>query len=78
MGRLDPFWDVMCQYREFLWLGVMVLLFLFILTLFSLLLAPSGSASQLVAAGNFVLIVATGVVMLVMYRICLGREKSSY
>lgn len=78
MGRLDPFWDQMCQYKDFVWLGVMVMLFLLVLTLMSLLFARPGSASFLVAAGNFVLVVVVGGVMLVMYRICLGYERSSH
>lgn len=78
MGRLDPFFDVMCQYRDFIWLGVMVVLFLFILTVFSLLLADPGSGSQAIALFNLALVLVLGTSMLALYRGCLKREAQGY
>lgn len=76
MGRLDPFWDQMCPYRDYIWLGVMVMLFLLILSIMSLLLAPRGTASFLVAAWNFLMVLVVGSLMLGMYRYCLRYERS--
>lgn len=78
MSRLEPFWEVMCQYKDFIWLGVMVVLFLAILTVMSLLLAPPGSASSVVAYMNLVLVVVLGLLMAGMYHTCAKREAGGY
>jgi uncharacterized membrane protein len=78
MSRLDPFWEVMCQYKDFIWLGVMVVLFLAVLTVMSLLLAPPGSASSIVAYMNLFLVVVLGLLLGGMYRKCATREAEGY
>lgn len=78
MGRFERFWETMCQYSHFIWLGVMVSLFLFILTIISLVMARPGTASLIVAQMNVVLIGVTGGLMFGMYWKCVKRAKEGY
>lgn len=78
MSRLEPFWDVTCDYRDYLWLGIMVLIFLFVLTGMSIVLAPQNTGSFIVAMMNFALLLVTGGVMGGMFYKCLQRERDGY
>lgn len=78
MARFEKFWTVMCDYRDFLWLGVMVLIFLFILNVISLLWVRPGSASFVVAIINTVMLVLAGGVVGGMYWTCMRRQTDVY
>lgn len=78
MARLEEFWDVMCDYTHYLWLGVMMMLFLFILSLMSLVFADPGTGSYSIAILNTGLILVFGVIIAGMFWICHQRRDVEY
>jgi hypothetical protein len=78
MARFEQFWVLACDYRQFIWLGVMMALFLLILTLFSLLLAPVGSASFAIALVNLVMTLGLMGAAGGLYWTCVKREQEAY
>lgn len=73
MARLEPFWKVACDFRDYMWLGLSVLFFLFILTVVGLVLAPPGTASELISYVNLSIVLTTGAVVGGMYWVCVQR-----
>ena len=78
MARFEAFWDVMCDYMHFLWLGIMVLIFLMVLTIIGLVVAEPAPGSFYVAMMNVAMILATGAVMGWMFSVCYRREREPY
>lgn len=78
MVDTEPFWEHICQYTPYLWLGFMVILFLFVLTIISLLFAPVGSNAFGITLANLVLSVSMGTVLMFMYRKCAKRQRQYY
>jgi len=78
MARFDAFWEEMCDHRDYLWLGIQVLIFLFVLSIIALAWAPRGSGSFWIAVADFVLIVVLGACIGGMFYVCLKREERFY
>lgn len=78
MSRRDDFWEYVCDRRHYLWLLLMVMLFFFILTLFSFVFGDPSAASRVVAQVNLILILATSAVAGGMYLKCVRRARSRY
>lgn len=78
MARFEAFWDVACDFRQHIWLGVKFCLFLFVLGVVSVVLAEPGSASAFLAQVNLVLILLLGTVAGGMYWVCVRRERKAY
>jgi hypothetical protein len=78
MARFEAFWDVMCDYMQYLWLGVMLMIFLFVLALFSLYFARPGTGSFAIAIVDTILIVTIGSVLSGMFWVCDQRKKQAY
>lgn len=78
MARFEEFWVVACDYRPYMWLGFMMMLFFFILTVMSLVLADQGSAAFSISMLNGVLTVVVGGILGWMFRVCGKREERTY
>lgn len=78
MSRFEPFWDYICERREYLWLLLMALLFFLILTSFTFVFGEPGSESWVVAQLNVIIILATGAVAGGMYWKCVKRARKRY
>ena len=78
MARLDPFWDVACDYQDFLRLGFMLLIFLFVLSLIGLWFAKEGTNAYAISIVNFGIISVLGVVVALMSRACAKRNRRYY
>lgn len=78
MARFEPFWETICSYHQHLWLGVMMMIFLFVLSLISLAFAEPGSNAFGITLVNIALIVVVGGIIVAMYRICGKRERRYY
>lgn len=75
MARFEAFWSIVCDYREFVWLGLTTLLFLFVLSVVGLVLSPPGSGSRAISYVNVALVLVTGALLGSMYWICLERTR---
>lgn len=75
MARFDAFWEVVCEYRAYMWMGLTALVFLFVLSLFGLVLAPPGTGAEAISYVNIGLILVTGACLGGIYRVCLRRRR---
>lgn len=75
MSRFEPFWEVMCAYTQFLWLGVMTMLFLFVLGLLSLWFADPGTASYAITIVSLAMILVAGSAVSGMFWVCRKRTQ---
>lgn len=75
MARFEAFWEVACDYTHYMWLGVMVSIFLFILAVFSVLLAPPGTTSYAIAVIDLVMVLVLGTSLGGMFLICRRRVE---
>lgn len=78
MARFEEFWTVACDYRQYLWVAIMMLIFFLVLTLISLLVVEPGTGSYYIALLNLAMILGVGGVMLGMYYVCLQRQTRRY
>lgn len=78
MARFEAFWDVVCDYRDFVWIGFMVCLFFLVLTLFSLFFGTPGTASYLISLLNLAMILVLGTVLGGMFWVCQKRQTKEY
>lgn len=78
MARFEAFWEVMCDYMHYLWLGVMTALFLFILALMGLYFAEPGTGSFAINLINIVLILGFGTAVSGMFWVCDQRRKREF
>lgn len=78
MARFEAFWDVMCDFRDYLWIGIMVLIFFLILTIISLAWGDPGTASYNIALLNLAMILGAGAVMGWMFWVCQQRRTKEY
>lgn len=78
MARLERFWDVICDYRSHLWLGVMVFIFLFVLTVISMAFGTPGTAPFTLAIVNLGMILAGGLFLGALFYVCMRRQQKQY
>lgn len=78
MARFEPFWDVICDFSHYLWLGVMFSVFLLILSVISLVFATPGSSSHALAIFNLVIVLVMGSTMILMFRVCAKRQTKRF
>lgn len=78
MARFEAFWDVVCDYRDFMWLGVMGCLFFLILTIISLLWGTPGTAAYYISLLNLAMVVGLGSVLGWMFWVCHRRRTKKY
>lgn len=78
MARFESFWEVICDFRYFLRIGFMLVIFLFVLAVISLVLAERGTNAYAISIVNFVLVSALGLVVGWMNYVCASRERQYY
>jgi Na+/proline symporter len=78
MARFEAFWEVACDHVAYLWVGFTVVLFLFILSLLALALAPRGTGSFYIALVDLGLVVVAGAVVGGMYWTCARRRREPF
>lgn len=78
MARFEEFWEVACDYHYILRIAFMFVVFLFVLTVLSLLLAPRGTDAYAISLVNFVLVSALGLLVGWVNYVCASRERRYY
>lgn len=73
VARLDPFFAVVCDYREGMVLGLTALVFLCLLSVFGLVLSPADSGARLISYVNVAIVLVTGAGVGGLYWTCLRR-----
>lgn len=61
MSRREEFWTIICRYAPYLYLLLLVITVLFLLNVFSLLLAAQETSAYVITVVNFFLLGGTGI-----------------
>lgn len=78
MARFEKFWNVVCDYVGLLRIGFMFSLFLFVLSVIGLVLAPRGTNAFAISVVNFVLVAVVGGVVVWMNLVCRRWDRRYY
>lgn len=78
MARFEAFWEEACEYRMYMWMGVMLMIFFLVLEVISFLLVEPWTGSFWIAVFNFGLTVTVGGVVGWMFWTCKERAERYY
>lgn len=78
MAPFEAFWEVACDYRPYLLMAFMLVVFLFILSIISLIFAREGTGAYVISILNFAMISILGIVVAGINYVCAKRARRYY
>jgi hypothetical protein len=72
----DEFWNLVYGARQYLWLFLFYLLFMFVLSVFGIYFSNPGTASQVIAYINIAVILVVGAIAATMFWYSTKRYKN--